>query len=387
MNSMASASTPRQAPTSSQAYMRLGVAGCDRDRVRLLDKRRGRGELPAEQVHARPVDERDGKQGERAGVPGQLHRASGERVERVVVPQLEHGHRLDDRRQQEPAHDRLVAVERLGHDRLEREPERRHARAGSLRAPARQAVENEVDRSRRRGRDGGSSGRLGNLQDTGVGIDASGVHRRSERLEICLARQRGIERFEPSGGVEKERRTVAAAREDERDLRAQSLQQRALKLVQRSELGRREQRLGGLAASRLQLGLRGGERARAASCRVRGQLGRSLQERGRGRDAAAAPGAVGRAFQLIGDRLVEPGCSVRAMPCAAIRILLGIRRFGQRAMHLSGVRAPLPPGTPPSAPADGGSAPGRRARSAPPPRPARSLRPRSRVARPPATTT
>ncbi len=251
----------------------------------------------------------------------------------MVVPQLEHGHRLDDRRQQEPAHDRFVAIGCLGHDRLEREPQGRHARAGSLRAPARQAVENEVDRSRRRRRDGGSSGRLGNLLDTGVGIDASGVHGRSERLEICLACQCRIECFEPSGGVEKERRTVAAAREDERDLRAQSLQQPALKLVQRSELGGREQRLGGLAASRLELGLRGGERARPASCRVRGQLGRSLQERGRGRDAAAAAGAVGRAFQLIGDRLVEPGCSVRAMPCAAIRILRGIRRFGQGAMH------------------------------------------------------
>ena len=122
MSSMASASTPRQAPRRSQAYTSARVAGCDRDRVRLLDQRRGRGELPAEQVHARPVDERDGKQGECAGVPGQLHRASGERVERVVVPQLEHGHRLDDRRQQEPAHDRFVTVERLGHDRLEREP-------------------------------------------------------------------------------------------------------------------------------------------------------------------------------------------------------------------------------------------------------------------------
>ena len=118
------------------------------------DERRGRGELPGEHVHARPVDECDGKQGERAGIPSQLHRPSGERVERVVVPELEHRHRLDDRRQQQPAHDLPVIVERLVPDRLEREPERRHARAGSLRAPARQAVEHEVDRSRRRRRDG-----------------------------------------------------------------------------------------------------------------------------------------------------------------------------------------------------------------------------------------
>ena len=227
-----------------------------------------------------------------------------------------------------------MTVECLGPDRLEGEPQWRDARAGSLGAPAGQAVENEVDRSRRRRRDGGSSGRLGNLLDTGVGIDASGVHRRSQRLEICLARQRGIECFEPSRGIEQERWTIAAAREDERDLRAQSLQQRALKLVQRSELGRREQRLGGLTASRVQLGLRGGERARSASCRVRGQLGRSFQERGRSCHAASAPRAIGRPFQLIGHRLVETGCSVGAMPCAAIRIFVGIRRFRQGAMHL-----------------------------------------------------
>ena len=226
-------------------------------------------------------------------------------MERVVVPQLEHRHRLDDRSQQEPAHDLRVTIESLVPDRLECEPERRHTRAGSLRAPARQAVENEIDRSRRLRRHGRGSGRLGHLQHTGVGIDAPGVHSRSEGLEVCLTRRRGIERFEPSGRIDKEARTVAAAIEHERDLRAQPLQPRALKLVERGELRGREQLLRGLAAPRLQLGLRGGERARSSSCRVRGQLGRSLQERGRGRNAAPALGAVGRALELGRYRLVE----------------------------------------------------------------------------------
>ena len=265
--------------------------------------------------------------------------------------------------------------------------ERRHARAGSLRAPARQAVENEVDRSRRRGATGAARAASAtcwtpeSASTRPAYMAAPSASRYVSRANAGSSASSRLAASRRSGGPSLPRVKTNAICARSR------CSSRALKLVQRSELGRREQRLGGLAASRLQLGLRGGERARPASCRVRGQLGRSLQERGRGRNAAAAAGAVGRALQLIGDRLVEPGCSVRAMPCAAIRIRLGIRRFGQRAMHLSGVRAPLPPGTPPSAPADGGSAPGRRARSAPPPRPARSLRPRSRVARPRATTT
>ena len=113
MNSMASDFDAAPGADEQPGVHEAGVASCERDRIRLLDQCRGRGELSAEQVHARPVDERDGKQGERAGIPSQLHRASGEGVEGLVVPQLEHGHRLDDRRQQEPAHDRLVTIERL----------------------------------------------------------------------------------------------------------------------------------------------------------------------------------------------------------------------------------------------------------------------------------
>ena len=312
------------------------VAGRDRDRVRLLrSSASAAASSPPNTCTPDAVDECDGEQGERAGIPGQLHRARGERVERVVVPQLEHRHRLDDRRQQEPAHDLRVTVERLVADRLEREPERRHTRAGALRAPARQAVENEVDRSRRLRRRRRGSGRLGHLQHTGVGVEASGVHRRSEGLEVGLTRQRGIERFEPSGGIDKERRSRRCRdRRRTRSARAAAAAARAeaRRAGVSSAVASSSSR--GLAAPRLQLGLRGGESTRSSSCRVRGQLGRSLEERGRGRDAAPALGAVGRALEFVGDRLVETGRRVRAMPCAAIRIGLGIRRLGQRAVHL-----------------------------------------------------
>jgi hypothetical protein len=43
-------------------------------------------------------------------------------VERVVVPQLVHGHRLDDRTQQEPAHQLFVTDQSFLPKRVEGEP-------------------------------------------------------------------------------------------------------------------------------------------------------------------------------------------------------------------------------------------------------------------------
>ena len=56
-----------------------------------------------------------------------------------------------------------------------------------------------------------------------------------------LASHRSIESFEASGRAEQQGRSVAAARALERDLRAQPFQPRALQLVERGKLGRRQQ--------------------------------------------------------------------------------------------------------------------------------------------------
>ena len=135
-------------------------------------------------------------------------------------------------------------------------------------------------------------------------------------------------------------------------------------------------------AARLQLGLCRGQRSRPPACRIGGQLGRSLQERGRRRDAAATLRPVGRALELAGHRLVEARRRVRAMPCSPIGVRLGIRRLGQRAVHLPAVVRGRRRGRPPSAPGDDGTARGYRARSTRRPRPARPRRLRSRAARP-----
>jgi hypothetical protein len=93
-----------------------------------------------------------------------------------------------------------------------------------------------------------------------------------------------------------------------------------------------------VAPARVQLGLGCRERSRTPVSGIRSQLGRSREERGHGRDAAATLRPVGRALQLAGDSLVQAGRRVSAMPCSTIGILLRIRRLGQRAMCLPPVR-------------------------------------------------
>ena len=121
------------------------------------------------------------------------------------------------------------------------------------------------------------------------------------------------------------------------------------------------------AAPGVELRLRRGERARSAPARVGRQLGRALQERRGGRDAAARLGPAGRPLQLAGHLLVGPGGRVRrdARPAdrgPAARRSPRPARDGRR-----GARARAPPGRRPSAPADAGTAPARRSRPGPPP--------------------
>jgi hypothetical protein len=113
-----------------------------------------------------------------------------------------------------------------------------------------------------------------------------------------------------------------------RDLRVQPLGPRALEFIERGEFRGRHQRLRRFRRAGLQLRLGGGERSSSPARGIGSQLGRSLQERGHGRNAAAAPGPVGRVFQLSGHRLVETGRRVGTMPGSPIGIGLRIGCLG-----------------------------------------------------------
>ena len=105
--------------------------------------------------------------------------------------------------------------------------------------------------------------------------------------------------------------------------------------------------------------------------RVRSQLGRPLQERGRGRDTAAALRPVGGGNQLGGDVLVGSVGCLGAVPGAAVGIEVRVDRLGEGLVHRAAIGRDRPPGTSPTAPADAGTGPAHRARSDRPPRRAR----------------
>jgi hypothetical protein len=211
--------------------------------------------------------------------------------------------------------------------------ERRHTGRVALGESRRQAVEEQVDRAwRLRGRRRSLSG-LGSLADTRPVAEATGVHRRRQRLEVGLASHRGVERLEAPGSSEQQRRSVAAARAGERDLRAQPLQPRALKLVERGELGDRQQLERRVRCRSVELRLRGSHRPLPPPRRIGGQLGRACQERRSRRRTPTGLRPIGRALQLARHRLVGSGRRLRPMPGATIGIGIRIARLGQRSMH------------------------------------------------------
>ena len=84
----------------------------------------------------------------------------------------------------------------------------------------------------------------------------------------------------------------------------------------------------------LVLALGGEERTLRPAPRIGRQLDGALVKCRPRRQAAARPRSPGRALQLGGDVLVEPGCRLRAVPGAAIRIDVGIGGIGERAVHV-----------------------------------------------------
>ena len=209
-------------------------------------------------------------------------------------------------------------------ERAQRPRERRDGRRVPLGEPRHEGVEERVGRARGL-RPGRRARGLGHLALVRAGAEAPGEHRRRDRLEVGLAGHRGVQRIEPPGRLEQQRRRVAPAPAGEHDLRAQPLQPRALELVERPELGGGQELGRGRGVGDVELRLRRGERALDAHGGVGRQLGRPLQERGGRGQPAAALRAVGRARHLGGHRLVRRRRRVRAMPGATV----GIERPGR----------------------------------------------------------
>ena len=198
-------SCPRQAASTIAACRDGGRCQSPRDRVGLLDQRRRGRELCGVDLSARVIGERYWKGGQRTGIAGKLDRVGGHLMPRRVVPELM---RDGAGEPQEPWS--LLHGARVVRKRAHRSPEQRHGGGVALGEPDRKTIQQQVDRSRRLWGRRALAGRPSRFPHFSAMAHAAREDRRSERLEVCLARQCRVERLKPLGGVEQQLRSVVA---------------------------------------------------------------------------------------------------------------------------------------------------------------------------------
>ena len=295
-----------------------------RDRV-LLDERRGGGELAGEEL---PADARArAASGSSASAPAsRTSSTSGGEGAASSRPETQ---RPIAAGEPEPAQPRVApttAVRTAQARAAARARRPRSRRSISTRQPS---------SSRSVGRGGRAGGRRRGpplaTSSSRRSREAAGEHRRDEALRgRSRARARRRAARAARRCAQQQRRRVAAAASRERDLGAQH--------VRPGRAGARPAARARAVASSASAS--SGRRPGAWPARRRARARRAapgrasarppLQERRRGRQAAAGLRAIGRALELGGDRLVGPGCGLRAVPGAAVGIDLGVGRLGER---------------------------------------------------------
>ncbi|MFD6771230.1 hypothetical protein ACFWC6_34015, partial [Micromonospora chalcea] len=118
----------------------------------------------------------------------------------------------------------------------------------------------------------------------------------------------------------------------EPDLGAEQFQAGAWQRVQRPDSRDRQQLMGGLGRTGLVLGVCARKSPPRAGAGLRGQLGCTLQERGRGGQAPAGTRPLGRALQPFSYLFLSSEHRLCAVPGTAIRGGLWVGCFGQRAV-------------------------------------------------------
>ena len=160
-----------------------------------------------------------------------------------------------------------------------------------------------------------------------------GEHRREPRVQVGLACERGIQRFQLLGRLHQQCRGVAAAARRERDPPAQQGGARLVEFIQRSCHRHGEQLGPRIQGAGLQARLRGREGALGPQGGFAGELGRALQERRRRGHAAAGLGPARRPLQLRGHLFIGSCRRRRQVPCSPIRVIVAIGHLGQRPVR------------------------------------------------------
>ncbi len=306
------------------------AAGRLANRVGLRDQSLGRREVTAP-GHGRAERAQQERQPlQRAGLPGEPELPGQHRAPRVVVPQRAGGALS----QPAPAKFLPRGDVRAG-EGVNGLPQGGGRGGRPVGDHQRQAVQDQVDRPRRPGlvrREG--AGGAGDLEQiTGAG-QPPGEQRRHPGGQVGLPRQVQVERLEPLGRLEQQRRRVAAQPRREHDLPAQQVHPGALQLIQRPGLRRGQQLQGRPERPGLHVGPRRGERPLGPAGRINAQQHRTLQKRrGRGQPAAGL-GPVRGPLQLGRHLLIRPGCGLGPVPGPPIWLGLGVGDLSQRPVHL-----------------------------------------------------
>ena len=208
------------------------------------------------------------------------------------------------------------------------------ASARAVRDQHGEAVEQKIGGARGSRRWRGRPRGLGDLAHTAGAGQTADQHRRGQRVQVGLARERDVERLQPLGRPEHQRESVATTVHGARDLGAQQVDPGVLERDERPGLRPVEQCHRLVERAGLVLRLGGGERALRPAPGIGRQDGRPFVE-GRGRrHPATGPRAIGGALQLGSDVLVRPGSRLRAVPRAPVGVDLRVGHLRQRPVRV-----------------------------------------------------
>ena len=289
------------------------------DQAILVEQQRRRGQLAGEDVASGKKTERELQVYQRARVAGKLYLASGQHMKGFRIPELDGNDDAGSSAGQPVRAAGLVVCQVQRQHQIECPGQRWRGRRVAVRHAYREPVEHDVDRTRRFGAGGRRTRGLGRLEHAARDLEIEG-HPGTERLEVGLACQRGVERLEASGGAHEQPARVAAASLLQGDLPAQVLHLRGAQVVRRAGLDRDQQAECRVKCPGIVLGGGCREQALRATTRCGRQRRRALEECRRRGQAAAALGSVGGALQLLGDVLVGARRGLGAMPGAAVGI-------------------------------------------------------------------
>ena len=244
-----------------------------------------------------------------------------------MLPSLAAGER-------EPAADVLVGD--VGREQaLERPGERRRRRRVSVEQADRERVEHHVDRSWRH-RAGPRRPRGGRDRRRAARDRDVAGHGAAERLEVCLAGERRVERLEAARRAQEQAAGVAAALLLQRDLGAQEVGPGPPELAERARLDPCQQRERGLEVARVALRGGGGEQALRTARRRRASAPRRARGRPRRPPIRRAP-APEPAERSSSAATSSSGAAAACARCQARRSGSSSRigRLRQRAVGLA----------------------------------------------------